>query len=353
MMELLPKMQRAICVFALLFVQVSFAGRDITLPFFESFDTDAYAEDLVWVSKQQGAGHTWLPQGGWRGGAAKFVPPTGEGYSGLGQFSGLRAGNYTQLNVRFLIYHGAAYAASSPVQNKLFIFIRTEGARPMVITRNYNNWQTYGACDGTVCWYEGGDYWPTGAETFRIGPPPYRQEEWIGVELEANTLEGYVRLYLYSRDGKFNGVYVQNDMIDSGPGGIWTFVDILGGYFHAGCRADPDNYFKIDELAIDNRHIGPPAGFGPTRVANRTESQTLALEPQINAGSIRFHVRTQNPEPFTLEVYNLLGQRLWRSSQPAGGDRVVVWQPPPLASGMVFVVLRQGGNTIKRRFWLP
>ncbi len=334
-------------------MQTAHAGRDITLPFSESFDTDAYTEDLVWVSKKQGAAHTWLPDGGRRGGAAKFVPPTGEGYSGLGQFSGLQAGNDTQLNVRFLIYYGAAYAANSSVQNKLFIFIRTEGARPMVVTRNYDNWQTYGACDGTVCWYEGNDYWPTGAETFRIGPPPYRQEEWIGVELEANTVEGYVRLYLYTQDGEFNGVYVQNDMIDSGPGGIWTFVDILGGYYHAGCRADPENYFKIDELVIDNQHIGPPPGFGLTRVAKRAESQALAVEPHINAGAVQFHVRAEKPEPYSLEVYNVLGQRLWRCSRPAGAEPIVTWNPPPLAAGMVFVILRQGNVVVKDRFWLP
>jgi len=39
-------------------------------------------------------------------------------------------------------------------------------------------------------------------------------------------------------------------------------IDIIGGYMHSGSlRQDPENYFMIDELRVDSRRIGPPAGF--------------------------------------------------------------------------------------------
>ena len=50
-------------------------------------------------------------------------------------------------------------------------------------------------------------------------------------------------------------------MVDTGPGGVWSYVDIIGGYMAPNDRADPNNYFMIDELVIDSRRIGPPAGF--------------------------------------------------------------------------------------------
>jgi hypothetical protein len=54
-----------------------------SLPMDDNFDSNAYESDLVWTSV--GAREEWQPNGGWRGtGAAKFYPPTGEGYSGLG-----------------------------------------------------------------------------------------------------------------------------------------------------------------------------------------------------------------------------------------------------------------------------
>ncbi|MEK7706295.1 MAG: putative metal-binding motif-containing protein, partial [Myxococcota bacterium] len=182
------------------------------------------------------------------------------GLLGLGQFLGLSA---TQLNVRFLIYYGRTYAEHTPVQNKLFILNRSDGSRPMVITRNFDVWQTYGACDGTVCRYEAGDYWPDGTDRLRIGAAE-RHDEWISVELEANATTGIIRLYVDTEDGALQGLYVEQPMVDSGTGGVYEYVDIVGGYFHGGNTADAESYFKLDELAIDDQYIGPPVGFVTT-----------------------------------------------------------------------------------------
>jgi hypothetical protein len=131
-----------------------------------------------------------------------------------------------------------------------------------------NAWDTLGPCDGTVCRYEGGDYWPNGRETFRIGNGSTgRSHEWICVELEANTAgNGSITLYIDTLDGRFSGQYITRPMDSSGGGGVWRYMDILGGYMNRGSsvESDPENYFLIDELAFSTTRIGPPAGFRDT-----------------------------------------------------------------------------------------
>lgn len=252
-------MKKAICLLsimvAILWSFDASAARSIRLPFVEKFDTDTYQRDLVWIT--QGATHTWEPSGGWSGGAAKFTPPvTNEGYSGLGSFTGLSG---THINVRFLIYHGSTYVENEALQNKALIIWRGTEQRPMMISRPYNDWMTYGACDGTTCRYQGGDFWPDGTDSFRVGNPPNREAQWICVEFEADSSSGIINIYLHTQDGALSGLYVSKTM--GTPGEQWSYVDIIGGYFHPGGTADANNYFKIDELAISDRYIGPPQGF--------------------------------------------------------------------------------------------
>lgn len=259
----------SIALSAVAFARPAAAERIVTsLPHAESFDANNYSE-LLWTT--EGATHTWLPTGGWKGGAAKFTPCiTNEGYSGLGQFvfRGIDP-MPPQLNVRFLIYHGSTWREYGP-GDKLIIMNR-EGnrGRPMIITREFEGpngtWETWGACDGTVCRYEEGDYWPLGGDRLRIGDAPIaREEQWISVEFEANVVTGMIRLYVDTLDGELHGLYVERAMDDTGTGGTWSYIDIIGGYMAAAVRADPNNYFLIDELAIASSKIGPPAGFGTT-----------------------------------------------------------------------------------------
>lgn len=260
-----------------LFVAASFgnattasAARTIrSLPHEEHFDTNAYASDIVWVV--QGATHTYMPSSGWRGGAAKFTPPTtGEGVSGLGQFmfSGLTT-IPEQINVRFLVYHGSTWNQYGP-GNKLVIMNRDGNrGRPMVISRHIGDgtsrWETWGACDGTVCRYEAGDYWPDGTDSLRIGNVTgARERQWVSVEFEANTRTGMIRLYVDTQDGALSGLYVERPMDDTGTGGTWSYIDIIGGYMAQATTTDPESYFMIDELKIASSRIGPPDGFANT-----------------------------------------------------------------------------------------
>jgi hypothetical protein len=243
----------------------AWAERTITsLPFTLNFDDNNYS-DLLWLSS--GATQTWMPNSGWRGGAAKITPPNVEGYAGLGQFhlNGLSV-IPEQINVRFLVYYGPTWWEYGPGGKLIIINRDGNRGRPMVIIRDGplagQNWETWGACDGTVCKYEGGDFWPDGRDRLRIGDRPAgREGEWISFELEANTRTGMIRLYVDTQDGALSGLYVERYMSDTGPGGTWSYIDIIGGYMWAAVRQDPGNYFMFDELVIDSKRIGPPAGF--------------------------------------------------------------------------------------------
>lgn len=256
------------------FSVIAHAERQIeSLPHSEDFDAESQYQDLIWTT--QGCEHTWSTAG-YAGGAAKFTPPLqDQGACGLGQFilSGLPE-IPEQLNLRFLIYHGSTWRELGP-SNKLVIMNRegNEG-RPMIITREFDDWETWGACDGTVCKYEEGDFWPLGGDRLRIGDPPNaREEEWISVEFEANTETGMIRLYVDTLDGELSDLYVERYMDDTGPGGTWSYIDLVGGYMEGAAEADPNNYFMIDELAIDSERIGPPAGFGAARDAGAATSE--------------------------------------------------------------------------------
>jgi len=249
-----------------IFTTVALAERSIgNLPHEESFDADNYS-DIVWVNTGLGATHTWVENGGWSGGAARFTPPlTNEGYSGLGQFVNLNgSAGSEQINVRFLIRHGSTWEEYA-TNSKIIILNRfldngSQGDRPMVISSQFNRWVTYGPCDGTVCNYQGGGWWPDGTDDFRIGNrPSNREQEWISVEIEANATLGIIKLYIYTLDGDLSGLYAQQTMAT--PGGRFSFVDIIGGYMSAAIQSDPDSYYMIDELKIDSQYIGPPTGF--------------------------------------------------------------------------------------------
>lgn len=236
-----------------------------SLPMVERFDSNNYS-DIVWLTG--GARHEYVSTGGWRGGGgAKFFPPTaGQNYAGVGQFILGMSTIPEQLNVRWLMYHGSTWREYGSGEKLIIMNRNGNGGRPMIILRESQSggqtWETMGACDGTVCRYEAGDYWPDGSDRLKIGNPPVgREQEWISVEFEANTRTGMIRLYVDTQDGRLSGLYIERPMDDTGPGGTWAYVDIIGGFFNLNSTADPNNYFIIDELQIDSRRIGPPAGF--------------------------------------------------------------------------------------------
>ena len=243
-----------------------YAARNISLPFAEDFDSNDYS-DLLWTS--QGATHTWLSSGGWSGGAAKFTPcVTNEGYSGLGQFLGLSSENTTTLNIRFLIYYGTTYQEYAS-NTKLIVSNRTDnvGPRPSIYDSEWVHTTPYfvglAPCSNTVCQWDNdvdGGYWIHSTDRFKIGDRSdgLREGEWISVEMGVDLTAGTIKLYIYTLDEEFNGLYLTQT---TDTGNTYGYVDIIGGYFSPGGTADVNNYFLIDELEMSTSYIGPPAGF--------------------------------------------------------------------------------------------
>ena len=259
------------------------AARTIrSLPFSENFNSNNYS-DLVWIT--QGATHTWVSTAGFNGsGAARFTGPNAEGYAALGQFIFGMSTIPEQINARFLVWHGRLWHELG-AGGKLMILNRNGvSGRPMIIATDFTdgNYESWGACDGTVCEHGGGDFWPNGNEALKLGDRTLgggrRSNEWISVELEANTRTGMIKLYIDTQDGAMSGLYVQKYM-DSGLGGTWSMIDLIGGYMNWGnVRSDPENYFMIDELVISSTRIGPPANFRTSTSVRPNAPTSLSVQ---------------------------------------------------------------------------
>ena len=262
-------------VLSTIFSLPAFSYTEISsLPWSLDLNDNGYVSDLVWAT--EGCSHVWESNAGWDGnGAAKFFPPTiYQGYCGLGWFvfgGGLSSG-VNQLNARFLIYHGSTYTDYTG-GNKVIIMERFDKSldRPMIIPRFPNGdrstYMTYGACAGILCTYQDGDDDPTdgveypfiGGDELQIGDPPFKREgQWISVELEAIASLGIINVYIHTRDGVISGLYQSRPMEQAGN--MFDAIDIIGGYMGHG-PSDPDNYFLLDDVVINNSYIGPPNGF--------------------------------------------------------------------------------------------
>ncbi len=241
-----------------------------------TFDDDLYAtsQRAVWASPDAGAQHEHLPDGGWDGcGAARFWPPSiYENMSGIGQILDLReVMESSTLAIRYCISAGASFAELSSGAKPIILWRAAPGSdveghddavgsRPMVISRPDPEGRgiAYGLCDGTVCTYVGGDFWPDGSDTWLLS-----DDGWSCLEFDFDLANDEMQLFVTTQDGRFHDTpYLSANFRDeaSGPGGVFTAIDIVGGYF-AQATSDPDNYYTIDDLVVDVAHIGPPPGF--------------------------------------------------------------------------------------------
>jgi hypothetical protein len=240
------------------------AGRTISLPFEETFDNgDTWTHDLLWVAN--GASGTHDSTGGWRGGAAKIFPPTnilgGENgtYAGMGAFGGL---DHRRLNVRYLMRIGPTYHTTHQgmPQNKHIIVNKHEGReRGMTMLQEYPDapYHTFGAFsdNGDITYYATGAQWPNGDDPFKNTD---YLDEWFCIEHEWDLDQGIARVYIWTRDGRLDGLYVTAPKVTTSS---FSEVQIIGGYFNGYHLSDPNNYIMYDELKIDDGFIGPPDGF--------------------------------------------------------------------------------------------
>lgn len=245
------------------------AARNITLPHEERFETSAWTSDLRWAG--QGGTATWDQAGGWRNsGAVKITPPRlNEGYAGLGQFQGF--GNQTHFNVRFLAWFGSSYADKAQGVKHIIVH-RGSALRPMEIedgnVMNGERRKFWRPCLGTTCaLHNPGNRYDQPFYVSRTS----RVNEWVSFELETDLVAGRVNLYIHTQDGRVSGLYSSFDMSqeETPPHTNNPVTQLQGIGFYWGTPSehapvstrDENTYMKIDEVRIDNRYIGPPAGF--------------------------------------------------------------------------------------------
>lgn len=262
-------------------------GRIIDLPFVEKLDSANSINDIAWAT----AGGTvkWEANGGWRkSGGVKVTAPYidgNQGYAGLGSFW---VGKQMRLNVRFLIYFGSSFQEQLQT-DKLLIILREENGvrlgslRPMIIDRSRADWgrehRYWRPCRGIV---ECGD---VGPDKFTVSGKN-NANQWVCFELESDLVAERINLYIHTEDGKHKGLAStvslarERDEVASLNNGIVrpptdfpiVEVQILGGYWNwsngrdggvTGKRRDANAYIKLDEVAIDTKYIGCPAGYLP------------------------------------------------------------------------------------------
>ncbi|MBL8956093.1 MAG: hypothetical protein JNK82_35295 [Myxococcaceae bacterium] len=79
------------------------------------------------------------------------------------------------------------------------------------------------------------------------------------VDLAQNRMQ----MWVTTRDGTFNDRLLFTATFrdgNSGPGGKFTTIDTLGGYFGA-TAPGPGVWYELDDIVVDTQKIGPPAGF--------------------------------------------------------------------------------------------
>jgi len=264
------RIRYGIAVVLMMLASPAHAGRNITLPFEEKFDSgDTWTADLRWVVN--GATGTHLVTGGWKGGCARFTPPTSAPgsngtYSGLGSFTGL---NHKTIHIRYLMKIGATYHLTHQgmPQNKHVILNKHVGSdRGMTMLQKYvdapPHYHTFGAYsnNGGASYYQGGGitpppFWPNGQDAFKNTD---HLAEWFCIEHAFDLNAGTARIYLWTQDGSLSGQYIEAPKDTSST---YSEVQIIGGYYNSYHTADPDTYLLFDELKIATSFIGPPPGF--------------------------------------------------------------------------------------------
>lgn len=277
--------KNALALLLLLVVALpSDAARTITLPYAENFTTDTLA-DIRWTSCA-GASVIYSTEG-WSGGAVKLIPPTDPcasgngGMSAIGMFQGFSTNRF---NVRFLMKVGPTYAASHRglIQNKFLDVWGANSDRQGILTLEYDttggayftpgvypepsNWTVFRS-PGTVT----EDHYHYNSP-FKIFDGGVNSNVWVCYEYEINIAAGTATVTITKEDGTVATIY----SVQSSPSSTITNF-YLGGYYNGYSVANSGNWLLIDNLAVSNTTIGPPAGFvGGTTTRRATGGGTIA-----------------------------------------------------------------------------
>jgi hypothetical protein len=208
----------------------------------------------------------------WSGGCARFTPAeASNSYAALGGFQ--FSSNPQVVHIRYLIYFGPDYANRLDSRHKHIIIHRYGdlGLNPPADNSDDRGmiyvWHTgtgdlsMGACDNTDCRFEGGSTRPDGDESLLISERP---AEWIALEAVFDSVTHTASLYATTRDGDLNELLIGQKTLHpttNAADDYWYALSVFGAFIDLGTDASPGMYFLLDEIVMDDDHIGPPAGF--------------------------------------------------------------------------------------------
>lgn len=214
---------------------------------------------------------------GGAGGCGRFFGSTSGGGVYRGFNLGGHTGGTTRKNLRYLQKWNSAWRGAQNLKGNYLAmggpfwtqekspasaFGRFQLAQSYAGTlyRIHGNGQSQATCqsEGYQCApYDGNA--SLGPGVSEAGPFEFAQydNQWVCIELEMIS-SGIFRIYLWTQDGKYNGLYMEARNMSPGQPAI---VGFSGMYFHDSGAA-PGSYVMVDEVVLSESLIGPPAGFG-------------------------------------------------------------------------------------------
>lgn len=262
-------MMRLILILLLVLMPVASLAGWVTLPYENTFTTQTDLDNAAdtWGDNEcqtwtleQGAGFDGSPVA-----VSTFHNCGQDVQGGLGEFHWAsqsdEANHTSHTNVGFLAYFGSTYPDATGDDQKIVLFLDNEGARPKMQQGQWTeqNITTFAPCSsaGGHCYFADGSEYPTLVDTFKIED---YLEQWVWIEYEViqNTS---VKLYIYTQDGVFSGLYLDNVTYGAEATSQYAMQHLFAYWADDITGVDSNSYVKLDNLNIAESFIGPPTGF--------------------------------------------------------------------------------------------
>lgn len=293
-------MRTIVLVLTFLLAPSMVSAVQVTLPYQNNFTSSSDFSDATdtWGSNEA---QTWYhDQSGCYnndGGCARAQIHANGGnvQGGLGEFhwagEGDEANHSSRTNVGFLFWAGSGYTqAMTSGGQKVILLLDGDDARPKLFQREYySDFTAFAPCQnagGNCTFMAGGDN-PTPADTFHIED---YEEQWVWIEFEVIE-DTSIKLYIYTQDGAFNGLYINNTAYGSRATSAYALQHLFAYWTSGAVSGGSDAYFKIDNLNIAESFIGPPSGFvngtsNTTPPTTSTYSLTLTKVEDNGSGTV-------------------------------------------------------------------
>lgn len=214
---------------------------------------------------------------GGTGGCAKFFASVSGGGAYRGFTLGSFSGGATRKNLRYLMKWNSAWRGASNLKGNYLAMGNVFWTQEKAANSALGGFQLGLSYSGTMYYLHGNNQSQTtcnsggysccpynsscslGAGVASAGPFMFANydNQWVVIELEMLS-SGVFREYVWTADGRFNGLYMEARNV---PAGTPMITGFGGMYFHDSGAAS-GSYVMVDEVVLSDSFIGPPAGFG-------------------------------------------------------------------------------------------